>query len=389
MYKNLDELGGCWPTRLQELLLKAALFRGDAALSAWKEWISSVDIEILDWGSYRLLPLLYHNLNELGIKDPVMKRLKGVYRYTWFKNQMLFTEMSRLLQSFSDAGIKTMALKGPALVLLHYGDYGLRPMDDFDVLVPTEKATDAIDLLRKHDFVPTKEEAPETILPKRHSTPFRNPAQLSMDLHWHIFEDPVSETDDSDFWNAAVPVTFKGVATCALNPTDQLFHAFIHGIRWNAAPPFRWIADVMTVLKTSADEVDWNRLLAKAKEHREVLTVGNGLDYLQKTMGAPVPGKVLQALRNTPVSRREAVLYDVQTRPYNKYGMNRFAHIREEYRKYLHAEVGESFKDKLLSFPDFIKEFWQIENYWMIPLCAVKKSFGRISQWARYERAEK
>jgi Uncharacterised nucleotidyltransferase len=389
MYKRLDELGGCWPTHLQELLLKAALFRGDAALSAYKEWISSVDIENLDWGSYRLLPLLYHNLNGLGINDPVMKKLKGVYRYTWFKNKMLFAEMSRLLQLFSEAGIKTMALKGPALVLVHYRDCGLRPMDDFDVLVPTERATDAIDLLRKNGFVPFKEDSPETILSKRHSTPFRSASQLNMDLHWHLFEDPVSEHDDSDFWNAAVPIMVNGVASCALNPTDQLFHAFVHGIRWNSAPPFRWIADMMTVLKTSENKIDWNRLLTKAREHRVVLTVESGVSYMQKTMGISVPQDVLQGLRDTPVSRREAVLYDVQTRPYNKFGMNRLLYLRELYRKYLHTEVGEGLKNKLLSFPDFLKKFWKIDSYWKIPVCAISKSFGRISQMARYEKTGK
>ena len=55
-----DNNENCWPSRQQELLLKASLLRGKEALSAWEEWRSDVDIEQVDVASHRLLPLLYH-----------------------------------------------------------------------------------------------------------------------------------------------------------------------------------------------------------------------------------------------------------------------------------------------------------------------------------------
>lgn len=386
MNQALEELGGCWPTPSQELLLKAALMRGNDALGAWQEWMSRVDIERLDTGSYRMLPLLYHRLNELGTDDPEMKRLKGVYRYTWCKNQVLFHNMSDLLRAFSAAGIETMVLKGTALVLLHYRDLGLRPMDDFDILVPTKKAVEAINLLRESGWVPVKEDRPETILPKRHSTPFRSASQLSVDLHWHLFEERVSGTSDDDFWADAVPAKVNDVSTCALNPTDQLLHTFVHGIRWNSAPPFRWIADGMAILNTSESQIDWKRLLAKAQEHRVVLPVRDGLDYMQKTLGISVPPDVIQALRNASVSKGEVVLYDVQTRPYNKYGMNRLLFIWVQYKRYLKTEVGFRAQDKLLSFPKFIKRFWNVESYWKIPFYALFKPLRRILRIGKWHQ---
>ena len=45
------------PTHEQELLLKAALLTGEACRKAWKAWKSRIDIENLDYGSSRLLPL--------------------------------------------------------------------------------------------------------------------------------------------------------------------------------------------------------------------------------------------------------------------------------------------------------------------------------------------
>ena len=372
------ELGGCWPTKSQELLLKAAVLQDGAALAAWNEWTARVDIERLDTGSYRMLPLLYHSLNQLGVETSEMKRLKGVYRYAWCKNQILFHNMADLLRAFSAAGIETMLLKGVALVLLHYGDYGLRPMDDFDVLVPTEKATEAIALLKSRGFFPVKEDSPEAILPKRHSTPFRNAAQLSLDLHWHIFEEPVSGTDDGDFWKNAVPVTVNGVSTFALGPTDEMLHAIEHGIRWNMAPPFRWVADVMAILKSSENEIDWHRLVEKAKAYRFVLPVRDGLDYLRNEFDAPVPEDIIRALKNEPVSKKERILYDVQVRPYNKYGRNRMMSIWTQFERYLVTEQGDQENNIIVRFLNFIKIFWEVDDYWKIPFYAIGKSIRRI-----------
>lgn len=69
-------------------------------------------ITALTLGSYRLLPLLFHNLHTQGIEDPFLKRFKGVYRNTWYKNQILFHAVTPLLNCFHDADIKTLILKG-------------------------------------------------------------------------------------------------------------------------------------------------------------------------------------------------------------------------------------------------------------------------------------
>src|SRR5215470_12661875 len=139
-----ERKGDWWPTPRQELLLKAALLEGEAAVEAWESWRANTDIHRLDQGSYRMLPLLYRNLQKHEIKDPVMEKLKGVYRHTWYKNQILFSRMAAILRSFQEAGIDVMVLKGTALVLLHYKDYGLRPMNDFDVLVRLKQSSEAI-----------------------------------------------------------------------------------------------------------------------------------------------------------------------------------------------------------------------------------------------------
>ena len=127
--------GGFWPTRHQELLLQACLLQGKEALDAWCKWKSTTDVDRLDIGSLRLMPLLYRNLQAHGVEDNLMNKFKGVYRFTLYKNHMLLHNMANVLAGFYDTGIQAMVLKGVALTLLHYRDYGLRPMEDLDVLI--------------------------------------------------------------------------------------------------------------------------------------------------------------------------------------------------------------------------------------------------------------
>src|SRR6476661_5923141 len=89
---------GCWPTRAQELILRAALLQGEPALASWNEWQRSVNLDVIDYGSHRVVPQLYRNLQRHGVKDPLLERLKGVYRYYLYKNEILMHRIGALLR---------------------------------------------------------------------------------------------------------------------------------------------------------------------------------------------------------------------------------------------------------------------------------------------------
>src|ERR1700730_5129597 len=145
------------PTPDQELLLQACFLDGPDAIAAWTQWRGHVDPEQLDEDSSRLLPMLYDALRKHGISDPGMGRLKNAYRQTWYDNTLRFHLAATVLRALHEAGIQTMLLKGPALVLRYYGDVGLRPMEDVDILVPTHLGPAAIDILKGLGWTPVFE----------------------------------------------------------------------------------------------------------------------------------------------------------------------------------------------------------------------------------------
>lgn len=358
------------PTWQQELLLRAALLRGDAAIKAWHAWMSQVDVELLDYGSHRLLPLLHDNLRRHKIEEPILGKLKGVYRQTWYKNQILFHIASEMLRSFRDAGIETLVLKGAALSLLYYQDKGLRPMQDFDLLVRPSQAVRAISLLSE-----LKWRAiylyPESLLPYEHGCEFEDSAQRVVDLHWRVMREGSQVCDDDSFWKDSVPLEMGGVFVRALNPADQLLHVCVHGAKWNVVPPVRWVADAMMIMRSAESNLDWDRLIEQAQKRRLSLAVSETLRYLCDMLNAPVPPIVLKKLREASVSLRERSSFSAGANPHD--ALERFS-ILLDWRDGFRSTRGEKFHRRWHGFIRYLQCRWEVESSWQVPFYALSKS---------------
>ena len=382
---NHEYQGGCWPTPEQELLLQAALRQGETSLKAWREWKSTLDFDNIDYGSQRLVPLLYRNLQRQGVKDPLMGKFKGLYRHTWYKNQLLFAKGAQLLRSFHEAGIETMILKGAALVLLHYKDAGLRAMTDFDVLVPTEQIQAALFLLRERNWTPklrSYESLTETYISSRHAYAFEDNEKHEFDLHRHLLAECCYPDADEEFWKGAVSSQVQGVATLALNPTDQLFHVCVHGVRWNAVPPLRWVADAIMILNSSPT-IDWQRLVSQARQRRLVLPLREALTYLRDLLDAPIPPAILQHLQEIPVSKIERLEYQVNTRvpgPMGGVPMAWFLYLRL-------SPSASTLPQRLIGFPKYLQDTWAVEHLSQLPFVMASKGKRRITTWSRTQLA--
>jgi len=357
---------GCWPTRDQELLLCAALLQGEPALESWNQWRSNVNIDVVDYGSHRMLPQLYRNMQRHGVKDPLMDRLKGVYRYYLYKNEILLHRIGILLAAFEEAGIKTMMLKGAALVPLYYRESGLRPMLDADVMVPTHQAAQAMDLLNKLRWKSVSYSRPQIRISIIHSTSFNGDAGCNVDLHWHLFWECFNANEVDDYWESAIPIQIGGEHTLALSPTDQLLHTCWHGARWNEVPPIRWIADSLAIISVSAEKIDWERLLKKAQRHRISMPVKASLEYLKKTFAAPIPDELLQSLATVRTSKLERENYEAALNPLALPTTTKI--LRLLYYDYRWLSSSTSSRFKLITFGQYLQAKWHIDHLWHVPL---------------------
>ena len=367
---------GCWPTPDQELLLRAALLPREPALESWDEWRRKVNIDVIDYGSHRMIPQLYRNLQRHGVRDPLMDRLKGVYRYYLYKNELLMHRVGTLLAAFKDAGIETMVLKGAALIPLYYRESGLRPMLDADVLVHEHQAEQAMELLTRLGWKSARFTQPQMRIPIVHSTPFEDGGGRQVDLHWHLFWECFNANDDDDYWENAIPIQVGGAQTLALSPTDQLLHTCWHGARWNEVPPIRWVADAMSILGASVAEIEWPSLVKKAQRHRIVLPVRDSLEYLKKTFAAPVPDTVLKSLSAVRISNLERENYEVTLSPMAPPTNTKI--LRMLYYDYRWLSSSTSSRFKSLIFARHLQAKWNIDRLWHVPIYMPIRMLRRV-----------
>jgi hypothetical protein len=111
-----------------------------------------------DWNSvfkmllqHRLAPLLHwrlmHVLKNFSVPDNLRQKLARHYRTATIKSLAWQSELLRLHTIFSTAGIEYAALKGAYLAFHVYPHPALRPMRDLDILVASDDAMRAYNLL--------------------------------------------------------------------------------------------------------------------------------------------------------------------------------------------------------------------------------------------------
>jgi len=348
-------------TPSQELLLRSALFSGEKAINAWMEWKEQTDLQAeMDMGSFRLLPVVYKNLRLLNVEDAWMGRLKGIYRLTWYKNQALFRVATNVLQGLDQAQIPTLILKGAPLALEYYQDLGVRPMNDFDILVPPAQRDKAIEIILKAGWAPMLSQNntfTQEIKMVRHAWGFVNPSGQSIDLHWRVFAlSSENETDDLA-WEKSIPITVNAIQTRTLNPTDMLLHVCVHGGQWDISSSIRWIVDAMFIIRKAQHSIQWEHLVEQAENRRFILPLRLALTYLYDQFQAPIPENTLSQLNHLVVSPIEMKLFKtIASKP------TLFGNLPTYWYKYLHQLERRGQEINISSMLNFINYLQQVKG---------------------------
>ncbi|MEO8300519.1 MAG: nucleotidyltransferase family protein [Rhizomicrobium sp.] len=297
--------GNLWPTDTQVQLLRAATGERDVALPAFFAWRGLIDLDAeFEPGAFRLLPLLYVNMQRHGLSDNLMGRLKGTYRMGWCEIHQHLARARTVLSAFNEKGVRTLLIKGLPLSLRYYDNPAVRPMADLDIVVPHEQVQEAFALLRELGWTEGPYSFDEDIR-FHHARQWFHPQGGELDLHWHVMQECSNAACDAHFWTGAESLDVDGVATLQFSPTDALFHAVIHGVRWNREPPIRWIADAITIIRVAGGKIDWNAMVQFAMEQRLTHRLALGLGYLRDAFGAPIPADIVECLRKRRISLLE------------------------------------------------------------------------------------
>ena len=368
---------GLLPAPEHELLLKAALLTGKPAIDNWKSWRAITDIETLDHTSNRLLPALYYNLQENGVNDPIMDRYKGTTRKTWYKNQMLLAELGKFVKHLQEENLEIVVLKGAAMLLKYYPNYGLRPMADLDMLVHENDVDQSITKLSVlgWESVPyqvyqsndpqffKREEVASKFFKTRGSCGFRNENKTEMDLHTHVFPERNSTKLSQEFWDRAETIELaNGTKVLSLSATDTLLHTLVHGLIGGSILNARWITDSSYIIRSK--QVDWRLLLETSKRYELTAFVKYGVSYLKELLNIDVPQELLDA-KVSAIEMEKFQNGNLQT--------DKLTNIKSFWTDYSRIYNSRSLLKRIVLFPEFLRVKYLLIHFWQLPLFLLYK----------------
>ncbi len=391
--------GSCWPTPIQEDVLRAAVLDPEAAALAWRRIRPRLLLDDLwDGEVYRLLPQVQAKLRLAGVADPDLARMKGLHRHTWYLNQQLLFRVQPWLDRLADAHIEVLLLKGAPLAWGWYADPGLRPMADIDILVPPGDAGRALDLLASGGFRDVGNKSRTTLFALHHGSGMVHEDGASIDVHWNLGAPfllpgdgtvrntsagpiPPGTASMAAFWAHARPMAIAGRDARSLDATDLVLHVLVHGVWAGSGSAVRWVADLAAILAADpgqSDPVDWNRLIRRARERRVTLAVGNALRYALDTFDLPIPPHVPHQLLAEAIPLRTRLAFTAMAvdLDYSPTTFGGLPHLRA-YWAYTNRPWNDA--ERVARLPTFLADLWDEPSALAVPVGAVRRAITRFA----------
>jgi hypothetical protein len=235
------------------------------------------------------------------VPDAVLTGLRNASRDRAPHSLALTAELVRLLDLFEANGIRAVPFKGPVLATLLYGHVGLRESVDLDILIRRQDIVRATSLMIAHGYVtdlPTEPAQRAAYLRVRHELHFtsENGACL-VELHQALL--PPFYTFGIDYqalWGRVEKKPFCGREILMLRQSDLLLALCAHATK-HSWERLAWICDIARLLHVSSDNLDWDEITSEASAIGATRMVLLGLSLASDLLGAPVPPRILQHVK--------------------------------------------------------------------------------------------
>jgi hypothetical protein len=230
----------------------------------------------------RLHAVVARALRDAGVALPAVTReaLDEVATGAALHGLRMAHALVRVLRLLEAAGIHPVAFKGPAMAAALYGDLGLRPCGDLDLLVRPEEQLPARDVLVAAGFRPDPPMSPaveRAHLAEGFAYSFYDDASgVKVDLHATLVHHTFGFAPDLDVLRGrAVEVSLAGQRVRTLAPEDLLLFLCIHGAKheWRQLV---WVADVAELIRAHPG-LDWAAIVDAAGEARARRMLALGL----------------------------------------------------------------------------------------------------------------
>jgi Uncharacterised nucleotidyltransferase len=330
---------------------------------AWERLRPDLDLQTLDDASFAVLPLVYRTLEAAGVDDPLLPRLKGIYRSTWARNTLLVERLRATADALAAHEVPVLLVGTIGAALRYYPAIGLRPTPSIELLVAEGDAVPAVKALASSGWIARASAGagrsdPVVLLDDQGNACL---------LRTMLAPDLPSPDVQTPLWDGAIRFDVPGAQIAALSPSDDLLAAIVVGARRWAAPSIQWIVDAAMIVRAAPDRIDWERLAAVGVAWGQGLRLCDALAYLDRLPDTSVAGG-LQALAEHRPSRREQLTYACSAR-----GVGALA-------EHLAQTSASTSWQTVATLPAFLRRRWRLEHAWQLPAAGTRRAYRRVAR---------
>jgi hypothetical protein len=369
VHLNRGLRGSFWPTALQEQLLVVALGVPDEAAAAWRAIRPRFVLEELEPGSFELMPLVYSMLAEAVPEEPLLERLKGIYRREWVRNSVLVERTKEVVASLDAAGIRALFVEGAVLGARYYPAAALRTSWFVDALVEEADADVALGALAAAGWTrppagPPRERWALTAGDQTVCVVRTTPA-------YDFVDRGRPQQSTAPLWEQAEPFVLGGAELLTTGPTETLLAVCVAGARVQEPPTLTWLLDAAMIAR--AGDVDWTRLVELARSRAQAPRLADALAYLSRLPGVDVPAAAVRALVETRTTARERLVHALTSGSFRSAGA-----LPELAARHLAATAHASALDAARTFPERLRTEWGTAHTWQLPAAAAWRVARRL-----------
>lgn len=254
--------------------------------------------------------LLYHNLKRTGMEPAIPRRSFDALKQLYYRNILHHLRMSRelapVLRTLTDRGIPFLLLQGGSLLETVYGNPGLRPMMDIDLLVKAEDLAAVKAILSDAGLTPCP-----------HYPDLFSQNGLVVDLHTDLINASriasrryAVRVDPEEVWNHAIPSHLWGCPIAVPCPSHAILLLSAHALK-HSFNRLIWLVDLEGVMGAYGDRLDWTRLTRDAERFNLRRPLYYALRYLSEVMEMELPVGRLEGPGCPAPGRLERLLLDL------------------------------------------------------------------------------
>ncbi len=261
----------------------------------------------LDWDlvyrislQQRVLPILFENIKSLlrGMApNRIFKKLQDIYLNNTIRNLSFTLFLSNTLILLEENGVFAIPFKGPVLAQEIYGDIGLRPISDLDILVSKKDAVVAWEILLKDRFLPLLEindrQKHVYIRSEDHMVFFNG--SMHVELHWKILGNYLHKPIMLENLRKGLrKVIINNREVPDLSSEHLLLYLCVHGAN-HGWEHLERVCSVAEVIKKKS--INWEIVEKMASDWQCQKMFALGIYLSWKLLEAPIPENVLNEIK--------------------------------------------------------------------------------------------